>query len=238
MHYHYKGDEYCEGCLPVGRASAGVSVDYGEQDVPAHCHDCNRPLDYTLTPEGVAYVVKTLSAALAKGLDSTPSTTGDYEGSPHYAIVYDWADALDGYDLSDGERAVVEKYMAECERLDAETGKADAGLWRPWRLQTSRKNNGTRIWRIIDSSDQLVAEMPRGSSEPPTDHCDSRAQCVILCVNAHEGLLAALHGLLWHLRENCSWEPDTKPEANFAKGCAAIDQAKAAIAKAEGRADV
>ena len=52
MHFHFDGEEYCEDCLP-----GPGEPDYGEQDYPAHCCRCHKPLDCTLTKDGVAYVM-------------------------------------------------------------------------------------------------------------------------------------------------------------------------------------
>jgi len=127
-HYHYDCEEWCEQCLPVPADSEEVGYDGGEQDTPAHCAGCGRPLDYRLTAEGVEYVVATLRDALETGIDdhiipakgtAEEELSDYYHGSPHYEITRDWARELSGYGgLSDEDEATVARYLEECDKLD------------------------------------------------------------------------------------------------------------------------
>ena len=90
MHFHFDGEEYCEDCLP-----GPGEPDYGEQDYPAHCCRCHKPLDCTLTKDGVAYVIEALQQPL------------DW----HYAIVRYWAQTLLNYSLSDSDRKIVTDFL-------------------------------------------------------------------------------------------------------------------------------
>lgn len=69
-HYAYDGEEYCENCGPIQipdrklERSFVHEFDHGETDSPSHCGLCQAPLDYSLTVDGVAYVVEKLKEEL------------------------------------------------------------------------------------------------------------------------------------------------------------------------------
>ena len=114
-HYHYDGEEYCEDCLPVSPDNPVVDLDTGEQDSPAHCFHCLCPLDYSLTTDGVAYVLGEIRGSLEHGPDSTVYECYKgtwYDGSPHHAILRDWAEHIRHYGgLSEGDRELIGKYL-------------------------------------------------------------------------------------------------------------------------------
>jgi len=113
-HYHYDCDEYCDECLPVGENSSLVEYDMGEQDSPANCCQCHRPLDYSLTQEGVKYVLGHLKNCIKNGIDWNiyDCYVGSYyEGMPHCAVVRDWAFELKNYFLTEEEEEIVDKFL-------------------------------------------------------------------------------------------------------------------------------
>ena len=129
-HYHYAGQEYCDDCLPVNypndKESEFVDVDDGEQDTPANCVGCGIPLNYTLTQEGVQYVIQAITDALEEGLDThiiPTKGTGEetlthYHESPHYEIVRDWATDLTSYNLTEEEIRIVDTFLGFCQVED------------------------------------------------------------------------------------------------------------------------
>jgi hypothetical protein len=119
-HYHYDGAEYCEDCLPVDEDSEQVEYDCGEQDYPAHCCVCHQPLDYTLTSDGVEYVLDALKVELAKPIDERnelhPCYVGTwYEGSRHVEITRDWATALSNCSLTSDQQDLLAQFLEETE---------------------------------------------------------------------------------------------------------------------------
>ena len=121
-HYHYQSDEWCVDCLPAEAPHADVDLDSGEQDTPANCCACGKPLDYTLTAEGVQYVVEAILDNLENGIDEhiiPAAGTAEYEltyyhGSPHFAVVEAWAENLRDYALSRKDRYLVNEFLERC----------------------------------------------------------------------------------------------------------------------------
>lgn len=115
-HYHYDASEYCEQCLPVSENHRDVSLDSGEQDSPANCSVCHRPLDYSLTGDGVQYVLEKIRESIDKGPASW-NVVHDcykgtyYDGSRHVEIVRDWAKDLSNYFLSEADKKLVERFL-------------------------------------------------------------------------------------------------------------------------------
>ena len=110
----------CENC--------GTPDPREEVDCPQHCDDCGRPLDYSLTADGIEYVLETLRYALENGIDdhiiplkgtAEEDCLSYYHGSPHYEITRDWASDLSYYGgLSEEAEATIEQYLAACEQLE------------------------------------------------------------------------------------------------------------------------
>lgn len=117
-HYHVDCEEVCEECLRDEYAAlskqdkreyGGVEkfldtcdLDDGEQDSPANCARCHRPMDYRLTTDGVAYVMEKIRESMDEGPASWNAVhecyKGTYyEGSRHVEIVRDWAEELTSY---------------------------------------------------------------------------------------------------------------------------------------------
>lgn len=86
---------YCEEHIPEPESDEVMQVSYQEVDVPLHCSECHRPLDCTLTIEGVKYVREHVLDEIRQGrahyLNVSMAYGGTYyEGVPHVYIVRDW----------------------------------------------------------------------------------------------------------------------------------------------------
>jgi len=119
-HYHYECDEYCDDCLPVDPNHENVDYDYGEQDCPANCCVCHRPLGYSLTTDGVEYVLEAIQESLDRPAEERNKIHKCYdgtwyEGSRHVEIVRDWAKDLKWYFLTDEQEELVDKFLEETE---------------------------------------------------------------------------------------------------------------------------
>ncbi len=111
----------CEFCAP----DSWEECDGGESDSPQHC-SCGRPLEGSLTSDGITYV---LDQAEETARDGYTGTTGIgngppyYVGSPMWAVVSEWIDSLSWYHL-DGDEG------ARCEALGRLFSKWDSRLKR------------------------------------------------------------------------------------------------------------
>lgn len=120
-HYHYDCDEYCEACLPVPANSKDVDIDEGSQDTPKNCCVCGKPLDYSLTNDGVNYVLDHIRDALREPREernrimplsgTAEETMNYYHSSRHVEIVRDWAQDLTSYHLADRDKRLVERFL-------------------------------------------------------------------------------------------------------------------------------
>jgi hypothetical protein len=96
-------------CKPQGPYADGG----GESDSPQACDTCLLPLDNSLTPDGVEYVLNACRESEAEPDSALRAThaayTGTYwEDSPHGAIVASWAEALTWYGgLSDDDESLI-----------------------------------------------------------------------------------------------------------------------------------
>ena len=113
--WYSDSDVYCEGCAPK---DARECVNGNEVDSPQHCSVCHMPLDYSLTSDGVAYVMEALREELGKGykryLEVHECYVGTYyEGEPHVSILWDWACDLLWYTLEDdADRRFVDRFLS------------------------------------------------------------------------------------------------------------------------------
>lgn len=98
-HYHFNGAEYCEDCLPVSPDDSEVGLDTGEQDSPAHCDSCHCHLDYSLTSDGVRYVLN----SLLDHIRNPDAGNGD--------VLDDWAENLRWYGLGTKERNLLDCFL-------------------------------------------------------------------------------------------------------------------------------
>ncbi len=125
--YIDEADTYCELCAP----EESQEVFGGREcDAPEHCSICHRPLEYSLTPDGVWYVIEAVLEALENGLDATVYSCYEgtyYEDSPHFAIVEDWVKHLSGYGgLSNDDAAALEQLSGR--GISSANGKGIRGL--------------------------------------------------------------------------------------------------------------
>ena len=111
--YYSDADLYCEHCAP----NDAEPVQSNETDNPSHCGACHEPLTYTLTPDGVNYVLEDIRESMANqgGWDTVHDCYNGtwYEGSRHVEIVRDWATELGNYFLSDADTKLVERFLDE-----------------------------------------------------------------------------------------------------------------------------
>jgi len=116
--YMGEAEWLCEDCgIAQGLSEEDSYADAGEADCPQHCAVCHVPLDYSLTTDGVNYVIEALQEQL-DAWERSPSeamarwkTVHDhykgtwYEGSPWIVITRDWAKELTWYGLRGSKRA-------------------------------------------------------------------------------------------------------------------------------------
>lgn len=110
---------FCERCAP----NDAKEYDVGEADAPVHCATCHEPLDYSLTPDGVAYVIEALqeqidnwndspSIAMARWKEKHDCYKGSwYENSPWITITRDWAEKLKWYGLDSDDEYTVDMFL-------------------------------------------------------------------------------------------------------------------------------
>ena len=139
MPYVFQADYLCDNCrgeLDVPKPSYPEPFDTddypmpvsdaGECDSPCHCGTCGQPIDYSLTEDGIRYVLESiresLEDAVAQGRDSTwdrvmpmegtaEETHTWWHGSRHVEIVRGWAEDLRNYSLEPDERALVDLFL-------------------------------------------------------------------------------------------------------------------------------
>lgn len=108
-------DAYCADCCP------DIEPEYlgPEVDSPLHCGECSKPLDHSLTADGVKYV---LDAIRDSSLSYDPIEGGWYDGMPHCSIVGDWARELRWYGgLSDRQTELIESFIEQVEQIERES---------------------------------------------------------------------------------------------------------------------
>lgn len=123
-HYIYDSESYCERCLPkVTGESLKLSLEIaqeneGEQDTPANCSRCGRPLKYSLTTDGVDYVLEKIQDILDEGprrwnrVYKSPRKPDYYKGCRSCDVVRDWAEDLREYYLTDQQKQLVDRFLA------------------------------------------------------------------------------------------------------------------------------
>jgi hypothetical protein len=118
--YCYDADVYCEYCLPVNTGHPEVCCASGESDTPQHCCGCHQPLEYSLTSDGVEYVMEYLRESLEKGPDEWNVIRKDhgeddkdyYKGCRAIEVERDWAGQLQWYGLSKEDERTVDLFLA------------------------------------------------------------------------------------------------------------------------------
>lgn len=115
MSYVLDGEIFCEDCAPNNAESIGDWP--SESDCPESCCMCLKAVPYTLTSEGVQYVLEAIRESLKAGrkkrnrvLDCYKDTW--FEGSRHCEIVREWAEDLKWYGLESKDEKLVEKYLS------------------------------------------------------------------------------------------------------------------------------
>ena len=113
-HYIYDADSWCLACLPVPCTNPEVADGDGEQDTPANCNRCGRPLKYSLTQEGMAYVLDAVMESLRDQewelIDEEVESY--YKGMPNCVVVRDWVTNLvKNYGLSRTSRALCDGFL-------------------------------------------------------------------------------------------------------------------------------
>jgi hypothetical protein len=117
------GEVYCDQCA-LDIEPEGIAQ---ECDSPQHCGGCGAPVEYSLTGEGVAYVMEAIRDNLRNGLDSsiTPADRHHmryYAGMPHCSIVGDWARDIRYYGgLSEDDKTDISNYIDLCEAVERRT---------------------------------------------------------------------------------------------------------------------
>lgn len=116
--YIFETSEYCEQCAPDGADAEGTP----EVDAPIHCAECGEPLDCTLTPEGVDYVLDHMRDSLRESRESrnhiipmlgtAEESLVYYHGSRHIEIVRDWAEVISWYNLPERDIKFVDKFLS------------------------------------------------------------------------------------------------------------------------------
>jgi hypothetical protein len=105
---HEDSDHLPQGPYPDGG---------GEADTPQHCAGCMIPLGNPLTAEGVEYVFSAIREELANPdrWKTHPNYDGSYyEGSPHIAILRDWADEVCWYvGLTEEQEVLLDEFYEE-----------------------------------------------------------------------------------------------------------------------------
>lgn len=101
--------------------------DAGESDCPQHCDSCHKPLEYSLTNEGIDYVVEAVREMLKSGRENYckvhPSHDPDsdyYKDSPAFAVVRDWVEDMRYYNL-DKRCSRIFRYVEWMERVYEQT---------------------------------------------------------------------------------------------------------------------
>ena len=140
--YIYSADEFCEQCgekiiaaiTAEGHAPADPSDESsfdsdefpkyvgehdGSSDCPGNCADCHRPLNNSLTPAGVEYVIDAILESINEGEEARNAVHDEhsqpndyYKGSRTCEVVRDWAqDLKDSYGLDAKDEFIVNHYL-------------------------------------------------------------------------------------------------------------------------------
>lgn len=120
----YYRDTYCDGfeyhCEFCARDWEEKIDSENFVDSPLNCAHCHCPLDYSLTPDGIEYVLDAMRESLRVGKTERDKIhdcyNGTYyEGSRHCEIVRDWAEHLRWYGLDNRTERFIELYLSRTE---------------------------------------------------------------------------------------------------------------------------
>lgn len=145
MPYMYLADFYCDDCIDLASIKKpdypkpwdtddypAHYSDVGETDCPQHCGDCGCPLDYSLTSDGVEYVLNAIHESIEEALEKGRASTWDrimpmpgtgevsqtyYAGCRHVEIMRDWSKHIADYGLDREDKALVDLFLQLSEKL-------------------------------------------------------------------------------------------------------------------------
>lgn len=112
-HWHdSEGGALCEYCAPPDMEG---DLNSNEVDAPENCWRCGRPCEYTLTADGVEYVLECLEFSIAtwpNGAETTLCGLGYYRNLPSFHVERDWAqDLYANYALDKHARMLVSSFL-------------------------------------------------------------------------------------------------------------------------------
>ena len=123
--YYKYGDAYCIICAPIN----SDPVENQESDCPVTCSVCHRPLQYSLTEDGVKYVIEKMKSTLKEGykeyLQEIANKENYYDGCPRIGILLDWADDLIWYNLDYNDERLIRKFISHAEYMIEKYFKKD-----------------------------------------------------------------------------------------------------------------
>lgn len=91
-----------------------------ESDSPCHCAYCHRPIECSLTQDGIKYVYDTIRRDLKQGLNYRSDWRwehGYYVGMGVHAVTREWAEQLLEHNPEKKIRRVVEYYLYYTENM-------------------------------------------------------------------------------------------------------------------------
>lgn len=116
-HWHDENGAYCEEHAP----DVEGDLNSNECDCPQNCQVCGRPCEYTLTADGIKYVMDRIRETLDGGPEVWNQVRSEpnryYDGSRQVAVVRDWAEDLCWYSLGEADKWLVDYFL----RMTAET---------------------------------------------------------------------------------------------------------------------
>lgn len=110
----HNGELVCEHCMIDPTPEEEICTDNLEMDSPANCSYCNRPIDCTLTDDGIKYVYETIRQDLKQGLNYRSDYRWDhgyYIGLGMHACTRDWAELLLEHNPNKKIKRVAEYYL-------------------------------------------------------------------------------------------------------------------------------
>ena len=118
--YLGKAEWYCGKCASD---SMEAHESCGEVDCPQHCAKCHEPLDYTLTSEGIKYVLDKMQEELDSYASAPKKAVKEwskvhdaykdtyYVGRPRIEIMRDWGKELENCAINDYEQHILDTFM-------------------------------------------------------------------------------------------------------------------------------
>ena len=112
--YLCDGELICEDCAVDPSSDEEFYTDSNETDSPCHCSWCHRPIDCTLTDDGIKYVYEAIRESLRRGLNYRSDYRWDrgyYIGMGVHACTRDWAELLLEHNPEKKIKRVAEYYL-------------------------------------------------------------------------------------------------------------------------------